>query len=83
MIVDQILIPVEYFHSKQESFHYPQFIEKWLTSEKGAWVKAHSLTQIKISTESHHIMYRYVLKISADLSEEDQTYFLLKWGFRQ
>lgn len=48
-------------------------------SEKGQWVIEHSLETPIYQRVIDHMYYGYKYKISARLTEQNITYFLLRW----
>ena len=54
-------------------------IWEWQQSESGKWVKEHALTSPVWQTTTCVSTYRYIVRIVADLKEQDITYFKLKW----
>jgi len=54
-------------------------IWEWQQSEMGKWVKEHALASPVWQTTTCVSTYRYIVRIVADLKEEDITYFKLKW----
>ena len=52
----------------------------WEKSEPGSWVMYNSLTPptYYIGGDPYH--WGYVVRVMADLTPEDTTYFSLKWG---
>ena len=48
-------------------------------SEKGQWVMAHALESPIYNRFIDQMYYGYKYKISARLTEQDITYFLLRW----
>jgi len=55
-------------------------IWEWQQSESGKWVKEHALAAPVWQTTTCISTYRYIVRIVADLKEQDITYFKLKWG---
>jgi len=55
-------------------------IWEWQQSEMGKWVKEHALVSPVWQTTTCISTYRYIVRIVADLKEQDITYFKLKWG---
>jgi hypothetical protein len=55
-------------------------IYEWEQSDSGKWVKEHALASPVWQTTTCVSTYRYIVRIVADLKEEDITYFKLKWG---
>ena len=55
-------------------------IWEWQQSESGKWVKEHALASPVWQTTTCVSTYRYIVRIVADLKEQDITYFKLKWG---
>ena len=53
---------------------------EWERSEVGQWVMKHSKETPSWSQYTDPYSYGYQFIITADLSEEDITYFALKWG---
>ena len=53
---------------------------EWERSEVGQWVKTHAVETPVWRQHIDHHSYGYQFIIEADLSEEDVTYFALKWG---
>lgn len=53
---------------------------EWEHSEIGQWVIKHSIEQPTWTQYTDTYSYGYQFVLTADLSEEDITYFVLKWG---
>jgi hypothetical protein len=54
-------------------------LSQWLNTDAGKWVKEKS----KDTVWMHRFVpdyFEYIVRIYADLSEEDITYYTLKWG---
>lgn len=52
----------------------------WQQSESGQWVIEHAVEQPYWVKHIDHNTYAYRFRIIAQLSEQDQTFFKLKWG---
>lgn len=48
-------------------------------SEKGQWVMAHALETPVWQRQIDYMLYGYKYQIAARLTEQDITYFLLRW----
>lgn len=57
-------------------------IYDWQQTEAGKWVMAHSKPEPEWVTSFDVHQYGYRVAIRATLSEEDVTFFKLKWGNR-
>jgi hypothetical protein len=53
---------------------------QWEQSESGKWVKANALCQPVWHIIPSKLTYTFKVIVTADLAEEDITYFKLKWG---
>lgn len=60
-----------------------QPIWEWQQSEVGKWVMSNALDQPEWSTHVDHTTYGYKVRITANLKEEDITFYKLKWGNRK
>lgn len=52
----------------------------WLQTDEGRWCKDHVTQGIKIRTERNFSTWAYHVAIYGNLTDEDQTYYTLKWG---
>jgi hypothetical protein len=57
-----------------------QPLYEWELSEHGQWVMEHSRTNPLFNIRSDVNYMGYEISIVAELSDEDTTYHLLKWG---
>jgi hypothetical protein len=55
---------------------------EWQESPAGQWVMEHSIEQPVWQRYIDTNHYMQVYKVVADLSEQDATYFQLKWGIK-
>ena len=55
-------------------------IYQWQQTDAGQWVMAHSVPEPEWTLGPDHTTYGYRVHITANLSEEDTTYFLLKYN---
>ena len=53
---------------------------EWEHSDIGQWVLEHSAESPTWTQYVDPVNYGYQFVVTADLSEEDVTYFALKWG---
>lgn len=53
---------------------------EWQQSEMGKWVMDNALDQPSWTTAVDYSSYGYKVSITANLKEEDVTYYTLKWG---
>jgi hypothetical protein len=54
-------------------------IWNWQQTEQGQWVMSHCLGEPVFHTNMHSDWLGYEVRIIADLSEQDLTYFNLRW----
>ncbi len=52
----------------------------WQQSAQGAWVMEHAVNTPYWTQSVDHVTYGYRVRIMARLSEQDQTFWRLKWG---
>ena len=57
-----------------------QPLYEWEKSEKGQWVMQHSLDQPTFYIRPDLQSYGHSVTVEAELTEEDATYFALKWA---
>jgi hypothetical protein len=55
-------------------------IWQWQQTEKGQWVMSHSIDKPVFFTNVNPEFMGYDVKIVADLTDKDLTYFQLRWG---
>jgi hypothetical protein len=53
---------------------------KWQQSESGSWVMTHAVEQPYWMHQLDHHSFGHRYKIMARLSEQDETFWRLKWG---
>lgn len=53
---------------------------QWQRSELGQWVMDHVIGEIYWTRDIDYASYGFRYRIIARLSEQDQTFFKLKWG---
>lgn len=56
-------------------------IYDWQQTEAGQWVMSHSQPEPHWNMDIDHNIYGYRVRIIANLSEEDITFFQLKYGY--
>jgi hypothetical protein len=56
-------------------------IYEWQQSEQGQWCMAHGGVDMTFLCFPATDQWGYTVTIYGDLSEEDHTYFQLRWGF--
>ena len=57
-------------------------IWEWQQSEAGSWIMEHAANKPYWVQNMDHSTYGYRIKIMARLSEQDQTFWKLKWAGR-
>lgn len=53
---------------------------KWQQTEKGRWVMKHSIEPPTLYHNLDPTMYGWRIQIVAEFSDQDLTYYTLKWG---
>jgi hypothetical protein len=52
---------------------------KWQQSEEGQWVMQNAMEQPSWHLTTDYDSYGYLVYVTADLQDEDATFFKLKW----
>jgi len=66
--------------SEDPEIYAAEPIYQWQQTEMGQWVMAHSRPEPSWTIGFDHTVYGYRVHITANLSDEDATYFLLKYN---
>jgi len=59
-----------------------QPIWEWQQTDAGKWIMENATEQPSWSSHWDHTCYNQVYRIVADLTEENATFFQLKWGVK-
>lgn len=66
----------------EDPYVYAAFpISEWQRTEKGIWVMEHALCEPVFHIHFNVALLINHIAITGQLSAEDKTYFLLRWGF--
>ena len=57
-----------------------QPVWEWRSSEAGQWVTKHAVGELYWTRAVDYASYGFQYRIMARLSEQNQTFFQLKWG---
>jgi hypothetical protein len=66
-------------YTDDPGIHAAQPIWEWQQTEQGQWVMEHCCPEPVWTVSLDHRTYQYRVNIVADLSDQDSTYYCLKW----
>lgn len=69
--------------SDDPEIYAAQPIYEWKKTEAGAWIMKHSKPEPYWTLGFHHETYSHRVRITANLTDEEQTFFQLKYGHQR